>query len=437
MGRLEDRLLNHPAREQIAELRRRVAELDEDARAAAEKNTPGVLERAPQVGDYIEGLLNSADPALVTDAALAAIEKAFTRAAATLTQLAANPATAANLNGQLEAALAAASPLATVSPVTATRAKEVTKKFSTALTQAITDAQSELGRLQTELAALDERRAQLGEELTAAAEERRAALQNSIQQLDARINAEQQRLDQLVPTFEKQFTDDQESRRAEFNEVRDKLQKEADDTTKVLTESADKINAELEGKARETLEVVDSRREDVERLYGVITDTATAGAFNKEAGEQKKAADTWRRFAIGFGLAAALLAVGFIIWAGLDEDAGDSVGAIVAKVTATLAAAGIAAYAGRQSGRHREREEEAKRLELDLVALGPFLEDLGTDEQQAVRKAYSERAFTGRGSTADGGRGLFGRKHDTFGLTPELITAIAAAARSGGSSAQQ
>jgi hypothetical protein len=134
--------------------------------------------------------------------------------------------------------------------------------------------------------------------------------------------------------------------------------------------------------------------------------------------------------AVAFGVVAALIAIGSILWAALEPDDVSSAGVIVAKVTATLAAATIAAYAGRQSGRHREREELAKRLELQLVAFGPFIHGLDVEDQRVVRKEFVARAFTGLPVSDSAKRGLFGRKDDNFGVTPELVNAIATVLRS-------
>jgi len=190
----------------------------------------------------------------------------------------------------------------------------------------------------------------------------------------------------------------------------------------------EKTREALSKEAEDILVEVRSRRDEVEKLYGVITDTSTTGAFRDEAKAQKADADTWRKTAIGFGIAAALLAIAAIVLAALYPDRASSTSAIVAKVTATLVAAGIAAYAGRQSGRHREREEEAKRLELELVAFPPFIESLDDTQKREVRKEFAERAF--RGQRIEGTQRRLFRKEDSMGVAlPELVAAIVAAVK--------
>lgn len=63
---------------------------------------------------------------------------------------------------------------------------------------------------------------------------------------------------------------------------------------------------------------------------------------------------------------------------------------------------GLTAYAARQSGHHRDREDETRRVQLELTAFGPFTNDLENPDE--ARSAYAKRLFKGaeRQSNADG-----------------------------------
>jgi DNA polymerase III alpha subunit (gram-positive type) len=369
-----------------------------------------------------------ADPALTTAATLEGIDTALSNADGNLTQLEANPAVITTVEQFLEEALTSVAPLVASTPLLAERAESSGETFDTALTDTVKAVAEKAEALDQELQELEERRKEKADELAAEDEQRREQLQTAIDGLTSRVDTETQRLDTLVPEFESQFSEQQDARKQEFEALRDESKQQVETTIKDLTESAEATSTKLTEVADEALEKVKGRLEEVEKLHGVIADTSTTGAFREEAKTQKKAADKWRVVAVGFGITAAVLAVGAIILSAVNPDAASSAGAIVAKVTATLVAAGIAAYAGRQSGRHRQREEEAKQLELELVAFPPFIESLEDDQKREVRQAFAERAFKGR-PTEIPHRSLF-RKEDSFGLgVPEVAAVVAAVLR--------
>lgn len=399
------------------------AELDEEVIKAADEDSPGTLSRLPKVLTFIKGALASADPDLVSLATLEAIDTALSNAESQLGRVVNVPAAASSLDTHLETALQEATALVTVSPLPVDRSKAAAKRFDTALMATVKNINDQAGKLAAELAAVEERRAEAEQERQAADQARETSLAEKMDELTASVDSEKQRLDSLVPQFETQFKAAQDERTETFDALEEELKTNSAAVVSELKESFEKTTAQLSDTAQAALEDVESKRKEVERLHGVITDTSTTGAFRKEAKEQKDAADHWRVVTVVFGSVAALLAIGSVVASAVWEDAATSTSAIIAKTTATLVAAGIAAYAGRQSGRHRRREEEAKRLELELVAFPPFIDSLDDDQKREVRKEFAERAFRGRPGDPEPEPllGLF-RKEDSVGLgVPELL----------------
>lgn len=430
MGRLEDRLLNSSANALAADLRANVEALSQEQADAADEHSEAVIDRAVQVAEVVSGVLKAADPKLVTASALDGLTDQLNAANATASQLVHDPSPAPTLDDQLEGVLTHLTPLLLATPLPQKMGKQTDRAFTTALTEAVKSTSAKTEDITRRLDEIESRARETDERLTAEDEARAEALVETMTGLEGRVVTEQARLDQLVPTFEQRFSEAQDERKNEFTETSAALKKSAEETAEALQTQADEKRNELETNGQETLSRVDEIRADVESLYGVIADTATAGAFNKEAAAQKLDADGWRKTAVGFGVAALVIATLAILWSALDRDTASSAGAIVAKVTLTLAAAGIAAYAGRQSGRHREREENAKQLELELVSLGSFIHDMPAEQQAQIRADFVQRAFTGRDHTE--GRSLFHKK-DSFGLGGPEIVAIVKAAQSASS----
>lgn len=428
MGRLDDRLLNHPLRQQLEAVRTQLAGLSEDAIAAADEYAEGVVDRVDEALRYIEAVLGAANPALVPASALSGIESALTKAASTASQLPSNPQMAQLLDQHIESAVSAAAPLVAVSKLVLDRAGMTAEAFDDALTASVKDLAGRTSSLAAELDALEERRAAAATELENDVRARLEAFEQSIASMQASLDAEKARVDQLITDQQAQFEAAHRQQQDAFDSLREELRQEAAGTLAEFKDKAEATAERLDAEAEKVLEDVQARRADVERLYGVITDTSTTGAFRDEAKAQKEAADKWRWVAVGFGVISALVAILAIVLAFVAPDKATTTSAITAKVTATLVAAGLAAYAGRQSGRHREREEEAKRLELELAAFPPFIDSLDESQKRDVRKAFADRAFRGRPEQAPH-RALF-RKDDSFGVAvPDLVQLVLEAAR--------
>jgi DNA repair exonuclease SbcCD ATPase subunit len=428
MGRLEDRLLNHPLRGTIATIRARLSEFDQATLDAAEQHSQGTVARIPQVLTFIEGVLATADPALTTASALAALEAALTNADNNLSALSDQHDVISSVDHHLEEALTAASSLAPVSPLSAKRAMAAKRAFDSALVSTVREIEQRSASLAENLRHLEEKRVEAAAQITAEDAQRGEALTSATDALESRLAEQEQRVDQLVPTLQEQFDAAQAARREAFETLQSDLRERAEGITTEIEAHAAQTRSMLAETAEAVLDEVRRRKQEVDQLYGIITDTSTTGAFRDEARAQKDAADTWRKVAVGFGVAAALLAIIAFVLSAVRPGDVSSTSAVVAKITATLVAAGVAAYAGRQSGNHREREEEAKRLELELAAFPPFIESLDEAQRREVRKAFSDRAFRGRPADAPARR-LF-RKNDSFGVgLPELVDAIVAAVR--------
>jgi len=271
MGRLEDRLLDHPVRERIAALRSASGALDKDAKRAVDDQHQGVVDRIPKVLDFVEGALATADPALATEASLAGIDSHLGQAADTITQLPSDPAQALALDQQLEAVIGAAVPLLLATPLLVDRAEHASEAFDTALSGSVKQLNADATQLAAELDALEQRRLGADETITEEDEGRRQALLEQAEALKSAVATEQQRLDQLVPTFEQQFSEAQDARQATFDEARASLEASAESVRNDLAHQADETKRALSDEANAVLAEVKARRDEVNDLYRVVT----------------------------------------------------------------------------------------------------------------------------------------------------------------------
>lgn len=391
MPRLADRILQHPAHERLAAVRGKTAQLSDDSIDAAEERVEDVISRIPAALDYVTGLVEAADPQLLPPSALDDLVPPLDRMISALEALEADPDQAAALDGATDDLLHATVRTSAATQFPAEIGADARDAFGAALREKAEALSQEITGIEGRISDLNAEQDRIAGELNEAHGNRRSELQGEFDRIQEAVNNEKSRLDQLVPQFEKQFGDAQQGRVDEWTNLRSDLEQGIAEVRGKLEEKAGETEAGLVEKAGEKLVEINVIRDEVEKLYRVISDTGTAGAFADEAKAQKDVANIWRRAAIGCGLMTILLAAGAVVFAALSDD-GSAV-AHLASLAVAAAAGGLTAYAAKQSGHHRDREEESKRLELELTAFGPFVADMA--DPAKAREEFAGRLFKG------------------------------------------
>jgi hypothetical protein len=243
-----------------------------------------------------------------------------------------------------------------------------------------TDAESQLATLST---AITDESARLTTEISSAAATVQAtvdalatAAQATFDGLVAQVQTQRQMVEDTQATQNESFSTSQGERATAFQ----------DELTKIRTELA-----ELQESAQTEVE---SRVEEIRRmereaggLAGSIALAGTADRYKDEAEAQKKVADFMRVLTFAFAIGAVVMA---IVAATHKSGEWNSVGA---KLAVSVVFGGLATYTGKQSQRHRTREERARNLQLELTAFGPFIEPLDKDQQDFERVIMTRKTF--------------------------------------------
>lgn len=391
MSQIEDRLLDHPARGLLRGLGAFLDQLQDEQRDQIEELRPGALKRGSLAVQHIEGLIAAANPLLVPPHALGQMEEPLRRALDASEALPADSAQAANFDGAIEDLVASSQLLAATVCLPEKISKAAAGSFGSALYDRAQSLKAEVEAIRGETQDLATEIQRLDAEGKEAFGQRRSDLQGEFDRVAEAVKTEQGRLDQLVPQFEKQFAEAQSGWADEWQELKKRVEEKATSEEEQLKARASEAATALSDQADGVLNEVREVRDRVVDLYRVIGDTGTAGAFAGEADEQKKAADRWRRVAVAGAILTILLAIGAVIFSTIDD--GGSSTSHLASLLVAVAAGGLTGYAARQSGHHRDREDETRRLELELTAFGPFINDL--EHPGEARAAYAKRLFKG------------------------------------------
>jgi hypothetical protein len=415
-------------RDLLREVRAALAALDDEARSDMEETAPGSADRIAAAVDWVEHLMASVDPRLLSAGAFVTLHQPVSQL---LTYLHNTRTYAANLPAGIDAIVLAAAPFVGATPPVRQLAQKAAPLARSAAAR-FKSLQEDTEALADQLAQLRADAEARDAELSATSEQRHAALLQQATSLEQTLTTQLQQAQTIATQMRSEFDVAQAERAAEHKDAFAAQQEAIDDAerrreaqlknhaarldTRVaefedrlgtqqtehqqrLQKSYDDAVTKLDEDSEAALQAIDERRRKVEELYEVIFKTGTASAFSKEAKTERGTADTWRWIALAFGGAAILLAA---ITAFFGDATDLTPERLIARLAATAGLGALAAYAGRQSARHRRREEDAKQLELDLTAIAPFVEEVDETKRDDLRAQFVERWMGTRAPAAAG-----------------------------------
>lgn len=111
-----------------------------------------------------------------------------------------------------------------------------------------------------------------------------------------------------------------------------------------------------------------------------------------------KYADRQQRAAFGWNLAAVLLGVGAVFWIGaifweVTKNPSMEPTNVVLKTAVSVTALTVAGFMSRLGKHHRDQAVKARFRALDMIALGPFTEDLTERQRQGLKYVVGLSAF--------------------------------------------
>jgi hypothetical protein len=370
-------------RDRLSAVRAPVADVPVESRDALEQALPDALGRLVAIFDHWVLLLSATPSELVTDSMANNLQQVFSMVESAFTNFASNPAAyAATFHQAVDQLAAATVAWAGLAPLSKTTATQVERLLVGGLERAVDRTEAAASRIEKRLEESDRVREARIAESDAALQTETARLSTEMAALRTQISSEQTRLDQLTTQYQQQFAEAQERRSTEFEQLRAQAQADTQEAREHFT-----------SEAQETLDRLERIRAQAQDVANAVANTGTATAYGSEARVQRRAANIWRFIAVGFGVLAALSVLITLEWSPGGQSL--SVPSVAGRLAFAVILAGVASYAVSQSSDHRRREQHARRLELELTAFTPFIENLNEQDREEVRKAFVDRLFKG------------------------------------------
>jgi hypothetical protein len=367
--------------------------------------------RGGRLGRRPTGLL---DPRLVAFEVLDAVHERLNQALSSAQNAVADPTYATQAEQFVGQAVREAGGLAMAAPPLPELADAVGKRIGRAVGLRATALTRELDDLESQLQMVRQEVAQARDQATAEDERRVVEQVQRVVELAGAIDTERARIDQFVTTAVNENQQAERNRQSihegalkeqegEFEEIHAAMSARGDE---LVARIADEAKQQLDAVAAEHTKLVDALKAagdevighlgevkaKVDELYEVIVKKGLSGAFAAEAKSQAKSANVWRWIALVLGL----FSIGMALLTALDDPDDLTWQALIAHLSVSLLLGGLATFAGKQSGLHRRREAVAKELELDLAAIGPFLEQMEPAQRVEAIQAFTQRWMTSR-----------------------------------------
>jgi hypothetical protein len=391
MSHYDERLANALLQQKIGEVEERLNNLDSEAADRAQEQIPGGPERVGAVLEQATAVIGIAKPDLISQTQINQVAESLDQLGDHVQRFISNEFGWPEVDGVADQLLDRLSSWPQAGGIPPDQVREAASRFRHSAGMHLSNLESALTGVQQQVAEQQDRLAAAGEQV--------GALTNTIEE-------QKGRLEEAIQSNSGQFTESQERRVERFGEQEAELQGRIGAVEGEARETFQQAEALYSQRMGEAEQQAQDHLAEAERIVGAIATTTTIGGFQQEADRQKKTADSLRNLAVGTAVVAALIAIAGVIYHAFNSDSNAS--DLGAKALASFVLFGIAGYLATQSGKHRDREERARRRELELAAFGPFIDDLPPDKQEILKENLTERIFGHEPPSSSGAEGLTG-----------------------------
>ena len=224
-------------------------------------------------------------------------------------------------------------------------------------------------------------------------------LKQQVDELKKQINEKETELNSLVENFKQRFESDQNIRNNSFHSKQNRIVQDWDEAGKRYSEQVRATEEEiqkrfddkyqnLEKQTTEIISELETRRTEINKIYGLIGEVVSCGEYKKYAEEEKNAANIL--FWVSFGLfcaASIVLIVALIVeMCGKGEF---SWWTVLMRLPIALVLLLPAFYTAIEARKRRNQELRLRDFEIKIANIDPYLKNIDFVETERETKCQS------------------------------------------------
>lgn len=402
-GTVSETFTQHPAWANLDELDSALALAEEELKEL-DPATVSIYTSLKALADYTRAAVDNVNPVLATDQQLSNLAQPLTTVTSQISTF------TENRNPQHLTTAWAHAPevFAAVSVLPFTKTYRDVKGLATAvadfhekLATVVDGVSSDADKIRAEMVSLQRERGELAEEIEA----QKGLLETAIAEFKGQAESDrlaqesqyETALGELRETraeYVQSLTDERTQAKQARQEQASTFNEEFESYLASVKEQAEAAAAQRTKEAEQLIQQIREQLELAKQHVEMTGEVAMTGHYQKNAREQKQAADKWRRATV-IASALAIFVTILVISGEVFWSQELSLVEILTRSSVAVAFAALATYLGNQSVHHRKREEAYRALELELATLDPFLYSLDDTERQRIKAELALRYFKG------------------------------------------
>lgn len=223
--------------------------------------------------------------------------------------------------------------------------------------------------------ALAAQRADLGDKIQKLEQEIQFQI-NKLSDLSEAVAAQKAEALAVTAQVQREYADTEAARSASFNEKIKEFEGEFEE-----------YDNDVRNEATELLSMLQQSKHEAATIVAVVGNTGLTGNYQKIANNETQSANIWRRITIGLFVVGIVVAGATFIKFLIEPFTPESAWSALIRLLYAVAITSPAWYAAKESARHRTNAESARKIELELASLGPFIELMPEEKSMQLEKS--------------------------------------------------
>ena len=205
-----------------------------------------------------------------------------------------------------------------------------------------------------------------------------------------KVEQQNELINKTIDDFREQFESYESESSEKLLTKLDENKEQIDIVQSELIEQHDALSLKHKEDAEKVINTLEQKKKEASDLVQIIGNVGITGNYQNIANQEQQTADRWRNIALILML-AMVGAIALTIFVSVEN--GFDWKLALFRLMATMVLAIPAAYAAKESSKHRALENFNRKAELELASLDPFLEKLPEEKRHQIKESLTDKFF--------------------------------------------